>query len=106
MNPNHTIPQPPRPQNRPSLWDKTWRNRQGHVVIWQMPNIPLIAWAVLTFLALIFNGGWIADTLSWLGSAALIIWCLLEIFKGANYFRRALGLLVLVYAIAALIQSL
>lgn len=87
------------------LWDKTWKNDKGHVVLWQMPNIPLIAWAVLTFLSLLFSGR-LADVLSWLSSAALITWSLLEIFKGTNYFRRALGLLVLVYAMMALIKSL
>lgn len=106
MNPNQNLPQNHRAQANRSLWDRTWKDKQGHVVIWQMPNIPLIAWVVLTFLALLFNGGWIADALSWVGSAALIIWTLLEIFKGADYFRRALGLLVLVYAVAALIQSI
>jgi hypothetical protein len=106
MNPNQNLPQNHRASTNHSLWDRTWKNRQGQVVIWQMPNIPLITWVVLTFLALLLNRGTLADVLSWIGSAALIIWCLLEIFKGADYFRRALGLLVLVYAIAALIQSL
>jgi hypothetical protein len=88
-----------------SLWSKTWRNRQGKVVIWQTPNLPLIAWAGLTFFSLMVNGR-LADILSWLGSAGLIIWSLLEIFKGVNYFRRALGLLVLFMAIMSLLKSL
>ena|SRR5665811_461688 len=88
-----------------SLWSKTWRNRQGKVVIWQTPNLPLIAWAGLTILSLLVNGR-LADILSWLGSAALITWSLLEIFKGVNYFRRALGLLVLALAVTSLIKSL
>jgi hypothetical protein len=106
MNPNQNLPQNHRASAHRSLWDRTWKNREGHIVIWQMPNIPLIAWVVLTFLAILFNSGTLADILSWLGSAALIIWCFLEIFKGADYFRRALGLLVLFYAITALIQNL
>lgn len=92
--------QPPR-----SLWSKTWRNRQGRVVIWQTPNLALIAWAGLTVFSLMVNGR-LADILSWLGLAALVIWSLLEIFRGANYFRRALGLLVLVMAALSLIKSL
>lgn len=95
-------------QSRPSgrsLWSKTWRNRQGKVVIWQTPNLPLIAWAGLTILSLLVSSR-LADIFSWLGSAALIAWSLLEIFKGVNYFRRALGLLVLAMAMASLIKSL
>ncbi len=90
---------------RRSLWSKTWKTPQDRIVIWQTPNLPLIAWAGLTILSLMVNGR-LADILSWFGSAALIIWSLLEIFKGVNYFRRALGLLVLTLAIISLIKSL
>jgi hypothetical protein len=92
-------------RGRRSLWDRTWKDDQGHVVIWQMPNVPLIAWAALTVLSLMVSGR-TADVFSWLGSAALITWSLLEIFKGSNYFRRALGLLVLVFSVASLIKSI
>lgn len=88
-----------------SLWSKTWKNRQGQVVIWQTPNLPLIAWAGLTVFSLLVNGR-LADILSWLGSAALITWSLLEIFRGVNYFRRALGLFILFLAIMSLLKSL
>lgn len=70
-----------------------------------MPNIPLIGWAVFTVLSIVFIGR-LADVFSWLGSAALIIWCFLEIFKGVNYFRRLLGLVVLVFAVLILVKSL
>jgi hypothetical protein len=88
-----------------SLWDRTWRDRRGNVVIWQWPSIPLIGWLVLTFLSLLFNGR-VADVFSWLGSASLITWSLLEIFRGANYFRNALGLLVLVLSIMSLVHNI
>ena len=88
-----------------SLWDKTWRDRQGRIVIWQTPNLWLIGWLVLTFISLLFSGRQ-ADIFSWLGSAALIIWSLLEILKGASYFRRALGLLVLVLSVMSFIHNI
>lgn len=87
------------------LWDKTWKDRRGRVVIWQTPNAWLIAWAGLTTLSLTF-GGRLADIMSWSGSGALIIWSLLEILKGTNYFRRVLGLLVLAFAVASLLNNL
>lgn len=87
-----------------SLWSKIWRDKRGRIVVWQMPNVPLIAWAVLTVLSLLVNGR-SADFLYWLGSAALIIWSLLEIFKGVNYFRRALGLLVLILALISVFKN-
>lgn len=88
-----------------NLWDRTWKDKRGNITLWQMPNAFLIIWAVLTFLSLLVSGR-LADIFSWTGSAALIVWALLEIFKGVNYFRRALGLLVLVFAIVSLIKSL
>lgn len=86
------------------IWDKTWKDRDGRIVVWQTPNAWLIGWLVLTMVSLFFNGK-TSDIFSWIASASLIIWCGLEIFKGANYFRRALGLLVLVFAIISLIKS-
>jgi len=86
------------------LWDKTWKDRDGHVVIWQTPNAWLIGWAVLTVVSLLVNGR-SADVLSGLASASLIVWALLEVFKGDSYFRRALGVVVLIFAVASLIKS-
>lgn len=89
-----------------NIWDKIWRDKSGRIVVWQTPNAPLIGWAVLTFASLLFSKGHISNALTWAGEASLIVWCLLEIFKGANYFRRALGLTVLYYAIMTLLRSL
>jgi hypothetical protein len=88
-----------------SLWDKTWRDRRGRIVLWQRPNVWLIGWLVLTFISLLFTGRR-SDVFSWLGSASLIIWSLLEVFKGVNYFRRALGLLVLAMSVMSLVHNL
>jgi hypothetical protein len=91
--------------SRRSWWDRIWKDDSGRIVIWQFPNPFLIAWAVLTVLSLFFNGH-LADIFSWLGSAALIIWSLLELTKGVNYFRRVLGLVVLIAAVMSLIKNL
>jgi hypothetical protein len=85
-------------------WDKFWRDKEGRLAIWQMPNLWLIGWAALTILSLLI-GGRAADIFTWVASALLIVWALLEIKSGASYFRRALGLLVLIYAILTLIKS-
>lgn len=87
------------------LWDRIWKDKRGHVVIWQMPNPYLIAWAVLTVISLFFTGR-TADIFSGAGSVVLVVWAALELLKGVNYFRRALGLLVLVLAISSLIKTI
>lgn len=90
---------------RHNLWDKLWKNREGRVVLWQMPNVWLIGWAAGTTLSLFF-GGHTGDVFFWIASASLVIWSILEIIWGANYFRRALGLVVLIYAVASMLKSL
>ncbi len=87
-----------------SLWDKTWRDRRGRVVLWQTPNAWLIGWAVLTTVSLFINGR-PADVLSWLAQASLAVWCGLEIFRGVDYFRRGLGLLILVFVIMSVVRN-
>lgn len=87
------------------IWDRFWKDDEGKVVIWQWPNIPLYAWAGLTFVSLLFSGKF-SDILSVAGTIALIYWSLLEMFKGVNYFRRLLGLLILIFAVKTLINNL
>ena len=86
------------------IWNKIWRDEHGDVVIWQTPNAFLIGWAVLTVLCIVTSGK-LSDYFGWAGDLSLVIWALLEIFKGVNYFRRGLGLVVLVFAIASFIKT-
>ena len=86
------------------VWDKIWRDKHGKVVLWQTPNAFLIGWAVLTVICL-FTSGKTSDIFGGLGDASLVVWSLLEIFKGVNYFRRVLGLIVLVFSIASFIKT-
>lgn len=81
--------------------DRFWRDAQGKVVIGQMPNLPLIAWLVLTV------GGWPLRTGAWhngitfTGSGFLFVWAYLEAARGVDYFRRLLGVTVLLVSVAA-----
>lgn len=88
-----------------NIWDKIWRDDSGKVVIWQWPNIWLLAWGGFTFVSLVFGRGTLANILTWAGEASLIIWSVLEIFKGVNYFRKTLGLVVLAYAMMSILRS-
>jgi hypothetical protein len=84
--------------------DKIWKDKHGKVVIYQRPNVWIIAWAVLDVVA-IFAPSKHVSSLAWsIGTGVLIIWALLELVRGANYFRRALGLIVLVIAVASIFK--
>ena len=83
-----------------TLLDKIFRDREGKVVLAQMPNLPLIVWIVASLLRLIFTTGKVNIGLEAIAFGSLFTWAWEELFQGVNYFRRALGLLVLVGLIA------
>lgn len=87
------------------LWDRIWRDKHGKIVIYQNPNPVLIGWVVLT-IASIITAGTVYHVLWYVAEALLAVWSLLEIFKGVNYFRRALGVIVLLMTIAALFKPI
>ncbi|MBD2506080.1 hypothetical protein H6G91_02135 [Nostoc muscorum FACHB-395] len=87
-----------------TLIDKTFRDSDGKIVLVQMPNLPLIVWIVTSLLALIFTNGKINTVLDVVANGSLFTWAWLELFQGVNYFRRALGLAVLIGIIALKIQ--
>jgi len=87
-----------------TLIDKIFRDSNGNIVIAQMPNPPLILWVVTSLSTFVFPSGTINTVLNILANGALFTWAWLELFQGVNYFRRALGLVVLIGMIAFQIQ--
>ncbi len=84
--------------------DKIFRDREGKVVLAQMPNLPLIVWIAASLLRLIFTTGKVSIGLEAIAFGSLFTWAWEELFQGVNYFRRALGLLVLIGQIVSKIQ--
>ena len=79
-----------------TLVDKTFRDNDGKIVLAQMPNLPIIVWIVTSLLSLILTSGKINTVLDVVANGSLFTWAWLELFQGVNYFRRALGLAVLI----------
>ena len=79
-----------------TLFDKTFGDSNGNIVIAQPPNLPIIVWGVASLLKLIFTNGFINVGLDLIAFGSLFTWAWLELFQGVNYFRRMLGLVVLV----------
>lgn len=84
-----------------SLFDKTFRDNEGNIVIAQPPNLPLLVGITATILKLIVKSGNIHTGLDAIAFGSFFTWAWLELFEGVNYFRRALGLLVLIGVIAS-----
>ena len=86
--------------------NRVFHDADGKIVLAQTPNLPLIAWGVASLLQLIFTTGKVNTGLNVLAFGALFTWAWLELFDGVNYFRRALGIFVLIFAIASRIRAI
>lgn len=84
-----------------TLFDKTFRDNEGNIVIAQPPNLPLLVGITATVLNLIVRSGNIHIAIDAIAFGSLFTWAWQELFEGVNYFRRALGLLVLIAVIAS-----
>ncbi|TAH31659.1 hypothetical protein EYC59_06505 [Candidatus Saccharibacteria bacterium] len=71
-----------------------FRDKHGKVVLWQPPNLPIAVWVVARVLQWPLSGK-PEEFMGLVGTGALLLWATLELFEGANYFRRVLGLVVL-----------
>ncbi|HEY9811193.1 MAG TPA: hypothetical protein V6D13_17850 [Halomicronema sp.] len=83
-----------------TLFDRTFRDKSGNIVIAQPPNLPLIVALTATLLQFVVPSGNLQAGLDLVGFGAWFTWAWLELFEGVNYFRQALGLVVLVAIIA------
>ena len=79
-----------------TLFDRTFRDSEGHIVIAQMPNLPVLTGLTAILLQFLLPSGNLQTAFGLVGFGALFTWAWQEIFEGVNYFRRALGLIGLV----------
>lgn len=87
-----------------TIFDQIFRDSEGKIVLAQTPNLPLITWLVASILQLIFTTGKINIGLEVLSFGAVFTWAWEELFQGVNYFRKALGLFVMIILILAKVQ--
>ena len=79
--------------------DKCYKDKTDRIVLWQAPNLPIIIWAVAALLSRLVEQGAAHKVFILAAFLAIVIWALMEIFQGVNYFRRTLGLVVLAFTI-------
>lgn len=82
--------------DKQTILEKCYKDRHGRVVIVQKPNLPISVWAVSTVLGHFFACGSSHTLLALVAFGALFTWAWLELFSGANYLRRLLGLMVMI----------
>ncbi len=80
-----------------------FENREtGDITIAQFPNWPLIAVLALWVVGRFLDAGTLAaDLVGWATTGLWILWAWLEVRHGVNPWRRLLGLLVIVWQVAA-----
>ncbi|XHX76489.1 MAG: hypothetical protein RBJ76_18900 [Stenomitos frigidus ULC029] len=83
-----------------TLFNRTFRAGDGKIVIAQKPNLPLLVGLAATLSTLLITSGNIHRGLEAVAFGSLFTWAWQELFQGVNYFRRSLGLLVLLGMIA------
>ena len=74
-------------------------DKHGNLVLWQMPNAPLLLWLLFLVIANETTGA----TSDWFHKAStisLMIWALLELGYGTTPFRRILGACILLLLVA------
>ncbi|MBD1867224.1 hypothetical protein H6F95_07900 [Cyanobacteria bacterium FACHB-471] len=86
------------------LFNCTFRDSDGNIVIAQKPNLPILVWLAATLLAFLLTSSNIHRGLDALAFGSLFTWAWQELFQGVNYFRRSLGSIVLLGAIASTLQ--
>ena len=89
-----------------TLFDRTFRDDEGQIVIAQPPNLPILVWLTATLLQLVFRDGQIHTGLGLIAFGSLFTWAWQELFEGVNYFRRSLGLIALVGLLVFKLQSI
>lgn len=82
-----------------SLLEKCYKDTSGNVVLIQFPNAPLITWAVATLLSKVLPWNVATNILQIITFGAIFTWAWLEIFQSEAYFRRLLGVVVLVVSV-------
>lgn len=83
-----------------TLFDRTFRDSKGNIVIAQPPNLPVLVGAAATLLYFVLSGSELQTAIGLVAFGALFTWAWQELFEGVNYFRRALGLVGLVSLVA------
>ncbi len=73
-----------------------FKDKNGKWTIIQFPNALLFIWIVLTIVLWVIGQSEFVAILRLFQAIVLVSWALLEFIDGDSYFRRTLGLLILV----------
>lgn len=90
--------------NNRSFWDKLWRDKDGHLSLIELPNIPLAFAALFWIISIVMPAGKFKSGAEILNFGFLFTWAWLEIKTGKSYFRRILGCVILLYIVVSRVR--
>jgi len=76
-----------------------FRDKHGQIAVWQSPNLLLLTWFASTVLQKLFKTGTSHKLFAVIAFGAIFAWAWQEISAGDSYFRRLLGLIVIIASI-------
>lgn len=77
--------------------DRFWLDREGRLAVWQRPNLPLIVWLLTIAIQIVLGASnQISQYSKAVGAISLLVWAVLEAYKGVCYFRQLLGVFVII----------
>ncbi len=81
-----------------------FKNKDGKITIAQWPNIPILGWFLFKLASMLVSAPGLDAGLSAISTAFLFTWAYLEITDGASYFRRTLGVAVMLGTVIGLFK--
>ena len=81
-----------------NLYLKLFCDKNGKLVLFQFPNLPLFLWIVSSIVSSLTTGA-LNKVAMYVALASLVTWAVLEILSGSTLFRRTLGVIVLVFTL-------
>lgn len=83
---------------------KFFKDKDGKLVLWQLPNIPISVWIVSLILSHTLSGSLHAGFQA-LAQASLFTWAYLEASSGDSNFRKVLGAVILAVVISGFFNA-
>ena len=82
-----------------------FRDSDGRLTLWQLPNPALCVWLVAVVLGWFDLSAAHATAVAGVRHGALLVWALDEVVRGASPFRRLLGAVVLAAQVASVVSG-
>lgn len=80
------------------IYNGLFKDANGKVVIFQIPNIPLSVYVITVIVGRLTEGS-VKQIAGYLGLISLSLFAILELFYGVTSFRKMLGLAVILFII-------